>query len=81
VDSDEFLIALSASKQSSFVHSDPSLIECMKHIDSAMRLRHLRACDLFELLDSDGGGTLSRTELQAGLVSAVMLNLYTLAKA
>jgi hypothetical protein len=76
VDSDEFLIALSASKQSNFVHSDPSLIECMKHIDSAMRLRHLRACDLFDLLDSDGGGTLSRTELQAGLVSAITLNLY-----
>ena len=68
----EFMESISAAKQNSgaFKDKDPLLQQYMLQLSSVMRIRNLRAWDLFEMLDLDGGGTLSVSELQAGLVSA-----------
>ncbi|CAM9669878.1 unnamed protein product, partial [Laminaria digitata] len=65
VDAQEFQLAISAAKQGKM--SDARLAGCVLKVDDMLRLRNLRVRDVFEMLDADGNGTLSREELAEGL--------------
>ncbi|KAG5183549.1 hypothetical protein JKP88DRAFT_245187 [Tribonema minus] len=67
IDPNELKRALAAARCGRFPRDDPALGRCLQQIEGHMQLQHLRAQDVFRLLDADRGGTISIGELEDGL--------------
>eukprot|EP00611_Tribonema_gayanum_P007035 TRINITY_DN1639_c0_g1_i1.p1 TRINITY_DN1639_c0_g1~~TRINITY_DN1639_c0_g1_i1.p1 ORF type:complete len:460 (-),score=121.58 TRINITY_DN1639_c0_g1_i1:79-1458(-) len=81
IDPNEFKRALAAARCGRFPHDDPALGRCLQQIEGHMRLQHLRAQDVFKLLDADRGGTISIGELEDGLTCLCATSVEELAAA